>query len=75
MLAIVDQFYEFESPQGDPVLSKKEYEEMADDIKCAYASLMKKVDAAATKVMEKKTSIERQNEQELKDAISSAQST
>ena len=75
MLEIVDKFYENESTQGDPVLSKEEYEEMADDIKGAYASLMKKIDAAATKVMEKKTSIERQNEQELKDAISSAQST
>ena len=75
MLEIVDKFYENESTQGDPVLSKEEYEEMADDIKVAYASLMKKVDAAASKVIEKKTSIERQNEKELRDAIINVQST
>ena len=48
---------------------------MADEIKGAYANLMKKVDAAASKVIEKKTSIERQNEKELRDAIINVQST
>ena len=70
MLAIVNEFYENESAQGDPVLSKEEYEEIAGEIKSAYAGLMMKVDAAAAKVMGKKNSIEQQNEQELKDAIS-----
>ena len=46
---------------------------MAVDIKGAYAILLQKVDAAVAKVMDKKVSVERQNEMELRDAISDAQ--
>ena len=46
---------------------------MADDIKGAYTILLQKVDAAVAKVMDKKVSVERQNEMELRDAISEAQ--
>ena len=59
MLNLVDEFYEHENTFHDSVFSKEKYDRMTSNIRGAFDTLMKDVDATATDIMVLQVDVER----------------